>query len=86
MTQEDFVGAIEELTEAVRLFKFPALPATARQAAPVVHVAAPEVNIAPSKFTLPPIEVRHPQTSYLVKITKRDFDGRIQEMTIIPER
>lgn len=78
---EDFVNAIEDLTDVVKKMRFPA---------PVVRVdpqmTPPAVHVAGSKITIPPIELARPVGSYKVTVIKRDAEGRIKEMTIKPDK
>ncbi len=77
---EDFVSAIEDLTDVVKKMRIPApiVRVDPQMAAPVVHVAA-------SKITMPPIELARPVGNYKVTVVKRDGEGRIKEMTIKPD-
>lgn len=50
------------------------------QAAPVVNVAQPDIQLRPEVLLMPPLP-----TMYRVQITKRDANGFISEFIITPE-
>lgn len=91
---EDFVSAIEDLTDVVKRLKFPAPVVRVDAAVPtVVHAQAlaPTVNVQPAAITMtaaaaPSVTIERPRGSFIVRVTKRDYNGHIEEMVITPTR
>lgn len=76
---EDIVGALEDLGAALKRLRLPNVY--------VNPTAAPAVHVDPTRVTVaaPAVTVQSQHRTFTVRVTKRDSEGFIKELTITPD-